>query len=302
MYIADMHCDSLSRVTADRGLRTRYNLSVDNPQLQLFAHYSPRGIDTPEVRRARLMHALDIYISECKRLDFVPVCNCHDLNFAVQCELSSAIFAVEGGAGLFADSPELTTLYQLGLRVLGIAWDTNELATSSFDTTGEGLTEAGRALVTRASEMGIILDLSHLSDRSAYEVMDLTPYPVIATHSNFREVCDHPRCLPRDIASAIAKRGGVIGLSLYPPHLSSAAAVRIDDIMRHIDYALEHFGEDVIGFGFDIDGTDGVYPEGLSERDSIHDAVVDMLLSHYSTSTVEKIVGGNVIEFFKNNL
>lgn len=302
MYIADMHCDSLMRVTAERGLRTRYNFSIEHPQLQLVAHYSPTATGTPEVRRHKLMRALDAYIAECARLELVPVYNCHDLNFAIECERSSSIFAVEGGAGLFASSDELGTLYQMGLRVLGIAWDTNELATSSTDPTGGGLTDEGRALVTRVSEMGIILDLSHLSNRSAYEVMELTPYPVIATHSNFREVCDHPRNLPRDIAAAIARRGGVIGLTLYPPHISSFEVVRAEDIFRHIDYALEHFGEDVVGFGFDIDGTDGVYPVGISERDSIHDTVLDMLLAHYSTATVEKIAGGNVLEFFRNNL
>ncbi len=304
MYIADMHCDSLSRVTASRGLKVKYNFSYDYPQLQLVAAFIPRGIDTPEVRRRKLMHALDVYIQERARLDFVPVLGCHDLSFAVECERSSTIFSVEGGAGLFADSEELTTLYQAGMRVLGIAWDTNELAKSAFDDGEEdfGLTDAGRALVTRASEMGIILDISHLSDKSVYELLELTPYPVIATHSNFRDVTNHPRNIPCDLAKRVAQRGGVVGLNLCSPFIKIGEVARAEDILRHIDWGLEHLGDTALGFGFDIDGTGGVYPEGLDESDSIHDRVIELLLRHYSDDTVRRIAGENVINFFKNNL
>lgn len=302
MYIADMHCDSIMNVSAQRGLKTRYNFSYKYPQLQFVAAFVPNEGRLPEVRRRKLMRYLDVYIAESARLDLVPVLRCQDLNFAIELRKSSSIFSVEGGGGLFADSEELGTLYRAGMRVLGIAWDTNELATASCDSCDKGLTEAGRNLVLRASEMGIILDVSHLSDRSTAELLEITPYPVIATHSNFREVCDTPRNLPRDLAAKIAARGGVIGLNLYPPTLNASGTATADDILRQVDYALEHFGENCLGFGFDIDGTDGEYPIGFDEESSIHDAVVELLLSHYSADVVEKITGLNVINFLKNNI
>ena len=302
MYIADMHCDSLSLVTADRGLRTRYNLSLDHPQLQVFAAFDKYTTEPAELRRRRLMHTLDIYISERARLDFVPVYDCRDIDFALATERNSSIFAVEGGGGLTADCDELRSLYNGGLRLLGLAWGSNELATASGDTSGVGLTEQGRALALRASEMGIILDLSHLSDRAAEELLELTPYPVVATHSNFRELADTPRNLPLSIARKIASRGGVIGLSLYPRHLTAADTATLDDLRRHVDFALEHLGEGSIGFGFDIDGTSGAYPAGLDESDSIHDRVLDYLSRYYSAPTLERLSGTNVIDFFKSNL
>lgn len=301
MYIVDMHCDSLLNVTAERGLKTRYNLSREYPQLQFFAEFVPCEGKDPALRRKQLMRYLDMYIAERTRLDLVPIHNCHDLNFAMECEKYSSLLSIEGGGGLFADSEELNTLYRAGLRVLGIAWDTNELATASNDSDDRGLTDAGRALVERASEMGIILDVSHLSDRSTAELLELTPYPVIATHSNFREVCNTPRNLPHSLAKAITSRGGVIGINLYPPTLKESGAT-LDDVLRHVDYALEHFGENALGFGFDVDGTDGEYPIGVDESGSIHDRIVEKLLSHYSASVVEKIAGGNVINFLKCNL
>lgn len=302
MIIADLHCDSLSRVTAERGMRRKYNMSNEHPHLQLFAEFVPKKDDTPEARRRRLMHLTDVYISERTRLDLVPILAPRDIDYALATDRSMSMLTVEGGGGLFADSEELNTLYYAGMRVLGIAWDTNELAAASgaeFDT---GLTKEGRELVLRASEMGVILDVSHLSDRSTAELLDLTPYPVIATHSNMREVCVHPRNLPLNLARQIASRGGVIGISLYPPHLNASGSATTDDILRHIDYALEHLGEDAVSFGFDIDGTSGSYPVGINEDDSIHDRVVELLTRHYSSTVVEKIAGANAIDFFRSNL
>lgn len=301
MYIADMHCDSLSSVSSERGLRTRYNFSYEHPQLQFVAEFIPRRGESPEARRRKLMHLFDVYIAEQDRLDLVPIHDCQDLNFAIACERSSTILSIEGGGGLFADSDELATLYRAGLRVLGIAWDTNELATSALDAVDNGLTPAGRELITRASEMGIILDVSHLSDRSTEELLELTPYPVIATHSNFREVCNVPRNLPYELARKICSRGGVIGLNIYPKFLSDGTATT-DDIIRHVDYALEHFGEDSLGFGFDIDGTGGSYPSLLDESESIHDRVIELLAARYGDRVTEKIAGENVISFLKANL
>ena len=125
--------------------------------------------------------------------------------------------------------------------------------------------------------------------------------PHIATHSNFRDVCDVKRNLSRDMALSIASRGGVIGINLYPPFLSDSDA-GLDDVYRHIDYGLSLVGDRCIGFGFDIDGTGGKYPRGINPSVSIHDQVAEFLLSKYSSAVVERICGLNVIDFLKSNL
>ena len=235
MYIADMHCDSLSRVSSESGLINEYNQSKLSPQLQFYAAFVPSSEESPEARRKRLLRFLDIYIAEVARLKLVPVTNCHDLNFAKEFDRSSALFSVEGGGGLFADSEELDTLYRCGMRVLGLCWESNELCASAWEECDTGLTKDGRALALKASEMGIILDLSHMSDRSASEVLELTPYPVIATHSNFREVCPSRRNLPRELAERIVARGGVIGLNLCPDFLAVGRDATAEDILRQVD-------------------------------------------------------------------
>ncbi len=302
MYVADMHCDSLTLVSARQGLINDYNTSKKNPHLQFFASFVPKGNDSPDERRRKTSRHLDIYISECQRNGLRKIESCQDIIAAMREGESSAVFSIEGGAGLFAESPELETFHRMGLRVLGLAWDSNELASGAWDPKDKGLTPEGVALVNRCSEMGILIDVSHLSDLSFYQLLEITAYPVLATHSNFRDVCDSKRNLTLDMAKRIAARGGVIGLNLYPGFLSSKGKADASDIIRHVEYGLDNLGEDALGFGFDIDGTDGHYPDGFSEEDSIHDRVIDLLSARYSDELVRKLAGGNVLAFLENNL
>ena len=302
MFVVDLHCDSLSRVNADRGLISSYNMSREHPQLQLVAEFVPARDDAPEVRRRKLMHYLDVYISEIQRLELLEVRTCHDVNYAVEMERRATLLSVEGGGGLFADSEELNTLYRMGMRVLGPIWDSNELGTCAWDREDRGLTREGERLVERCSEMGVILDVSHMSDRSLERTLQISPYPVLATHSNYREVCGSPRNLPLDLARRIATRGGVIGLNIYPSFLTDNAVATAEDIFAHLDYGIDKLGAEAIALGLDIDGTDGAYPEGLEDDSSIHDKLIDLLWRRYDESTVERLVGLNAINFFKQNL
>ena len=180
---------------------------------------------------------------------------------------------------------------------MGLCWDTNELATGAWDENDSGLTSRGRELALVLEELGVVLDVSHLSDRSFYELMEITRYPLVATHSNFRSVCPSRRNLTLDMARAITARGGVIGLNLCPHFLSGGESASAEDILRHVDYALEYLGDSSLALGCDIDGTDGAYPIGFSERESIHDRLIDLLLSRYSDSVVRKIASENARDF-----
>ncbi len=302
MYIADMHCDSLSCVNEERGLVNSYNFSSTYGHLQFVAHFSQKGEDAPEQRRRKLIRAFDIYLSECERLGISRVSSGRELFDAISKGQKASVFTVEGGGGLFADSPELPALAGAGLAVCGLAWDGNELSASAWDCEDAGLTDAGKAMVERLTELGVIIDVSHLSDKAFYDVFEISAMPHLATHSNFRDVCQSPRNLTRDMARRIAMRGGVIGINLYPEFLREGGDASAEDILRHIDFGLELLGDKYIGFGFDIDGTDGKYPRGFDESASIHDKVMELLLSHYGTDTVERICGLNVIDFLKNNL
>ena len=301
MYIADMHCDSLLTVNSEKGLISKYNTSKKYPHLQFFAAFTPRKSRTMEMRRKEVMRYLDIYAYECERLSLIKIEDVRSLYYATDNKLSSAMFTLEGGGGLLADCEELFTLYRAGLRIMGFAWDTNELACGAWEEHDTGLTDEGIRMAHRCAELGITVDVSHLSDKSFYDLCEHYPLPIIATHSNFRDVCNCKRNLTLDMAKTVVSRGGVIGLNLYPEFIKSGS-VRIDDVIPHVEYHLEHFGDNGLAFGFDIDGTDGRYPAGIDETSSVHDQVLELLLSRYSESTVRKIAGENVIDFLKGVL
>ncbi len=294
-----MHCDSLTKVNSERGLVNRYNMSKKYAALQFFAAFIPAGSLPGEQRRRELMRLCDIYLCESERVGLRHINGIRSLMDAVEGNRSASLFTVEGGGGLTADCDELITLYNIGLRILGLVWDTNELGASCYEAEDSGLTEEGRRLAENAIALGITLDVSHLSDRGFYELAELHGAPMIATHSNFRDICPSRRNLTLDMAKIITERGGVIGLNLYPGFLKEGADASLDDIIRHIDYALEHLGDSSLGFGFDIDGTDGKYPRGFTEGSSLHDRLIDELISRYPLRTVERLSGGNIIDFLK---
>ena len=302
MYIADMHCDSLLRVNGDRGLACSYNLSKKNPHVQFFSAFTKRGQDDMQIRRRRTLELYNVYLYETARLGIDRISTGHDVFKVTDNGANGALFTVEGGAGFLPDCEELRILKSGGLSVFGFAWDQNELSSSAYDDIDTGLTEEGRLMVDRLCEQSIIIDVSHMSDRAFYETMELTSLPVLATHSNFREVADDRRNLTRPMAEKIASRGGVIGINLYPRFLSGSKEATLDDVLRQVDFGLSTVGENCLGFGFDIDGTDGEYPKGIRLDSSIHEQVIELLLSKYPATTVEKIAGLNVIEFLKNNL
>ena len=298
MYVADMHSDSLLTVNSERGLLNSYNTSKKHPYIQAFAAYVPFRGRPSEVRRAELMRLFNVYIYETDRLGIKRIDDVRGLYSATDDGACASVFTVEGGGGLFAESDELLTLHKMGMRIMSLAWDTNELAAGAFDEDDTGLTPEGRRMAKRCAELGITIDVSHLSDKSFWQLCDAYPLPVIATHSNFRDVCGIKRNLTLEQAREIAVRGGVIGLNLYPDFVKEGGA-KLDDLLFHVDYALEKLGERALGFGFDIDGTSNKYPTGIDEASSIHDRVIEMLLKHYSASVVEKIAGENVIDFYK---
>jgi membrane dipeptidase len=301
MFITDMHCDSLSRLSGERGLINGYNTSKVHPFLQFFASYTPFLGRSAQERRAITISHMNAYLYETERLGLKRISTVRELTSAEDLGAPSAMFTIEGGGGLLADSEELFTLHKLGLRVMGLTWDTNELGSGAMDDEDNGLTSEGVRMLNRFSELGITPDVSHLSDNSFYDLCEVFSLPFIASHSNFRAICNHKRNLTDDMARELTARGGVIGINLYPDFLSEGDA-SIDDVIRHIDYGMEKFGENSIAFGFDIDGTSGKYPKGLSEEESIHDKVMESLARRYSNSTLEKLAGANVINFLKGVL
>lgn len=167
--------------------------------------------------------------------------------------IMSAVLTIEGPAGFGFDPALLEDLYKVGFRITTLGWNEQNMLCGSHKT-GGGLTDLGREYVFEAQRLGMLIDVSHISDEAFWDIMDITQAPVIATHSNSRAVYGVSRNLTDDMFKAIMKTGGVAGLNMYPGFLGENAT--LDTACDHILHWLELGGAKHIALGGDLDGVE----------------------------------------------
>ena len=164
----------------------------------------------------------------------------------------SAIFTLEGPAGIGFDPAKLEKLHNLGFRISTLGWNEKNILTGSHKT-GGGLTDAGREYVRECQRLGIIVDVSHISDEAFWQIMDMTEKPVIASHSNSRSVWGESRNLTDDMFKAICQSGGVAGFNMCAEFVGENPD--LDTACDHVLHFLELDPEGThIALGGDLDG------------------------------------------------
>lgn len=208
----------------------------------------------------------------------------------------SAILTIEGPAGFGFDPELLEDLYNVGFRVTTLGWNEKNPLTGSH-ITGGGLTDLGREYVKEAQRLGMLVDVSHISDEGFWDIIEITQAPVIATHSNSRSVCNHSRNLTDDMFKAICKTGGLTGINLYPDFLGANAS--LDTVCDHIFHFLEMDPEGShIALGGDLDGVESL-PVGFSGVQD-YSLLAQMLQERgLSDDIIYKIFWKNATEVFK---
>ena len=172
----------------------------------------------------------------------------------------SAVLTIEGTAGFGFDPSRLEELYQTGFRITSLGWNEKNILAGS-NVTGGGLTDMGREYIKEAQRLGMIIDVSHISDEAFWDIIDVTQAPVIATHSNSRAVCDHSRNLTDDMFRAICETGGVAGFNQCDAFVG--VNPDLDSTCRHFLHFLEMDPSGThIALGADLDGCD-VLPLGF---------------------------------------
>ncbi|RME74129.1 MAG: membrane dipeptidase [Planctomycetota bacterium] len=210
------------------------------------------------------------------------------------------VLSIENGVACLEHIELLRTWRRLGVRAMGLVWNgRNAIADGcGEEETGGGLTRFGREVVDEMQRLGMLVDVSHLSESGFWDVLERARAPVIASHSNARALCEHPRNLRDEQIRAIAETGGVIGVNLFSAFLvADGARATIDDVVAHVHALLERAGEDAVGIGSDFDGIpDG--PQGL-EHPGRYGALVSALeASGLRGPVLQKILWGNFARVF----
>lgn len=207
--------------------------------------------------------------------------------------LISGILTIEGPAGFGYDPELLYDLYQVGFRISTLGWNEENPLTGSH-ITGGGLTELGKQYVKTAQDLGMIIDVSHISDEGFWDIMDVTNAPIIASHSNSRAVWDCSRNLTDQMFREIAKTGGVTGMNLYTDFLGEN--VTIDTICDHIFHFLEMDPDGKhIALGGDLDGCETL-PDGFQGIDDYEKLAQRLLQRGLSQQIVQNIFWNNAME------
>ncbi|WP_297438114.1 dipeptidase [Thermococcus sp.] len=209
---------------------------------------------------------------------------------------------MEGGEPLESSLDVLEVFHRLGLRVLTLTWSLrNSLGDGVFERTNGGLTNFGVEVIGKAEELGILLDLSHINEAGFWDALDVTSFPVIASHSNARALCDHPRNLTDEQITAIAERDGVIGAVAIPSFVDGEEPT-LERYVDHIVHMVDTAGHRHVGLGFDfvyyLKGWSGKSVKGLEDESKIP-SLVEKLHENFSETEVSGITFKNFERVFE---
>ncbi len=312
MRLIDMHCDTFWLMMHKKGVSLKKNdLCIDIEKMQKagsmaqffasFIHMS--RFDGADAVEEAYRHALAMIthgkaeLAKCS--DEIAIAhNYDDLIANRDSGKMSAVLTVEEGGVLNGKMEYLEELYREGIRLITLTW--NHENCIGFPNSREpelmrrGLKPFGMEVVRRMNELGMIIDVSHLSDGGFWDVVKYSTKPFVASHSNARTLCNHPRNLTDEMIKALSEKGGVTGVNFYPYFLQENGKATVTDIANHVWHIYQVGGEDVLAIGTDFDGFD----EGeldisdMGEMNLVYDALLKRGLSERQ---MDKILSGNVI-------
>ncbi len=245
---------------------------------------------------------------------FLPAFTADDIVKAHKKHKIAALMGVEGGHAI-EDSPRLLRdYYRLGVRYMTLTHtNTNNWADSSGDADKpgvahhNGLSPLGKDLIREMNRLGMMVDISHVADKTFYDALETSQAPLIASHSSARAVTNVPRNMTDDMIRALAKKGGVIQINFYCNFINQQAAdapkdtpvhAALSDVVAHIDHVRQIAGIDAIGIGSDFDGIECA-PDGLNDVSKFPNLTRALLEKGYSSSDIKKIYGGNTLRLMR---
>ena len=303
--VFDFHCDTASRLLGktmnEAGKLKKNDLHIDLERAsklpgyaQCFACFTTPfmkewyGID-PVLAFERELATIQREVDANRRVISIAY-GPEDVKANLEKGKMSAILTLEGTAGIGYDPALLEDIHTIGFRVVSLGWNEKNPLTGSHKT-GGGLTDQGKEFVKEAQRLGILVDVSHISDEGFWDIMKITEAPIIATHSNSRSVWDNSRNLTDDMFRAIMETGGVAGYNACAEFTGENPT--IDTICDHILHFMELDGSGRhISLGGDLDGVTNM-PEGFDGVQS-WPKVSDALLGRGLTEA-------NVTDIFWNN-
>ena len=215
--------------------------------------------------------------------------------------IPTVFLGIENGCALAGNLDNIDYFYRLGVRYITLCHNGDNLlcdsAMQSLDT-HNGLSEFGRQVVLKMNAVGMMVDVSHVGEKSFWDTVALSTKPIIASHSCCKALRDHPRNLTDEQIRAIARSGGVVQICLYKHFLSDTDVATVADAVRHIKHVVELVGVDYVGIGSDFDG--GGEIAGATSENQLINITKALIKEGFDDDEISKILGGNLLRVFRS--
>ncbi len=308
MDFFDLHCDTVTTAMHNSLPITYGYTDISFPispeikrHAQCFAIFCPDVISGEDAFNYYTMakHFFEYHLMEYPQ--YLEQVNCgNDIARITEKGKTAAILTVEGARVLGGKLERLETLKNDGVKMMTLTWNfENELGCGSSDQEF-GLKPFGIEVIKEMERIGMLVDVSHLSDTGLSNVLKTVSCPIVASHSNLRSVCNHRRNLKNEHFKEIVRRGGLVGINFYKNFLNdNGEEASLNDILKHIEQMLTLGGENSIAMGSDYDGCAVV--KGIEKLNDIP-KLYDLTVKEFGSEIADKIFWKNANRFFTERI
>ena len=301
--IIDLHCDTISALYKQNKFLLRNDLHLDVQKLvkgqyllQCFAIFLNKGETIYDFNKYYEYYNQQL---ELNKIYLGKILSYNDILKIKSDNKIGAMLTLENG-DIITNLDIIDYLYSLGIRMITLTWNYQNLISSSNKDENNGLTDFGKKVINKMNELGIIIDVSHLSDQGFYDVIKLSNSPIVASHSNSRYICNNKRNLTDNMILLLHENGGVMGMNYYKDFLTNQNIDTIQDIVNHIKHIKELGCIDNIALGSDFDGIET--PNELSSCDKMNLLYECLIKNDFKENEIEKIFYKNIMRVFKKVL
>ena len=302
MLTLDSHCDTPMFFPQgvdfsqrdDRILVDLHKMTDGRQDATIMVAYLPQPTENPTEYADRIFDKIEEIVSQHEN-DMAIVKDPALLIFEKNNGKKLIMLGIENGIALDGNLDNLKHFAKRGVVYMTLCHNgDNDICDSAKgNNTNDGVSKFGKKVIKKMKKLGIVVDLSHASEKSFYDALKISKVPVICSHSNCRALCDHPRNLTDDQMRALAKNDGVMQITLYPGFLRADGEATVEDVFAHLDHAIEVMGIDHVGIGTDFDGDGGI--RGFANSSDVINFTRLMLKHGYAEQDILKIWGMNII-------
>jgi microsomal dipeptidase-like Zn-dependent dipeptidase/gamma-glutamyl-gamma-aminobutyrate hydrolase PuuD len=302
MLTIDSHCDTPMFFSQgvdfsqrdDRILVDLHKMTDGHQDVSMMVAYLPQPTENPTAYADAIFDRIEEIVNQHK--DAMVIANSPAILLYEKNKGRKLIMlGIENGIALDGKLDNLKHFSKRGVVYMTLCHNgDNDICDSAKgNQTNDGVSNFGKKVIKKMNKLGMMVDLSHASEKSFYDALKISKDPIFCSHSNCRALCDHPRNLTDDQMRALAKKGGVMQITLYHGFLRADGEATVEDVFAHLDHAIEVMGIDHVGIGTDFDGDGGV--RGFANSSEVINFTRLMLKHGYSEDDIINIWGMNIL-------